>query len=121
MKTIIKLLIVIAILNAVARVGLAVARYYELKDEAQELLTFGAQASTNEIQNQIMEKAASLALPVDPDDVSVTRDGLRTFATASYTEPIEVFPSYQYPVTFNFSVEGLALGRSSIPNPKAAH
>jgi hypothetical protein len=120
-KTIIKLLIVIAILNGLARVGLAVAHYYEFKDEAQELVTFGAEASTSEIQNHIMEKAQSLALPVEYDDISVTRDGLHTTATASYTQPIEVFPSYQYPMTFQFSVEGIALGRSSIPNPKAAH
>src|SRR6266850_3385023 len=113
MKTIIKLLIVIAVLNAVARVGLAEMRYYEFKDAAQELVTFGGDTTPNEIQNHIMAKAEELALPVECDDVSVTREGFRTFATASYTEPIEVFPSYQYPVTFHFSVEGLALGRSS--------
>jgi hypothetical protein len=112
-KTIIKLLITIALLNAVARAGLAAARYYEFKDEAQELVTFGGDATTNEIQNHIMEKAEELALPVNYDDVNVTRDGFRTTATASYTQPIEVFPSYQYPYTFSFSVEGLALNRTS--------
>ena len=45
MKTIIKILIAIAILNASARVGIAAAGYYQLKDASQELLTFGAQAS----------------------------------------------------------------------------
>jgi hypothetical protein len=116
-KTIIKLLIAIALVNAVARVGLAAARYYEFKDETQELVTFGGDATTNEIQNHIMEKAEALALPIEYDDVNVTRDGFRTIATASYTQPVEVFPSYEYPITFHFSVEGLALTRSSMPKP----
>ena len=117
MKTIIKLLITIAILNAVARAGLAAARYYEFKDEAQELVTFGGDAAPNVIQNHIMEKAEALALPITSEDISVTRDGINTIATASYTQPVEVFPRYQYPFTFSFTVQGIALGRSSQPSP----
>ena len=41
MKTVLKLLIAVAIMNATARVGYAAARYYQLKDESQELVTFG--------------------------------------------------------------------------------
>jgi len=111
-KTIIKLLIAVALINAVVRAGLVMARYYELKDEVQELVTFSADAAPNDIQNHIMAKAEQLQVPLNYDDVSVTRDGPRTIATASYTEPIEVFPSYHYPHTFTFSVEGLALNRA---------
>jgi hypothetical protein len=118
MKTIIKLLIAVAILNAVARAGLAVARFYELKDAAQQLVTFGADAAPNDIQNEIMKKAQELQLPLDYDGVDVRRDGVYTIASASYTDPIELFPSYQYPYTFTFSVEGVALNRTG-PNPLA--
>ena len=38
MKTIIKLLIAIAIVNAVVRVGMATASYYEFKDQVQQLV-----------------------------------------------------------------------------------
>jgi hypothetical protein len=112
-KTIIKLLIAVALINAVVRAGLVAARYYELKDAVQQLVTFGADAAPNDLQNHIMEKAEELQVPLNYDDVSVTRDGPRTVATASYTEPIELFPSYQYPYTFSFSVEGFALNRQS--------
>jgi hypothetical protein len=118
-KTIIKLLITIAVLNAVGRAGYAAARYYQFKDEAQELVTFGGDAAPNEIQNHILEKAEGLALPVTYDDISVTRDGIYTNATASYTQPIEVFPRYQYPFTFQFTVQGIAMGRSAQPAPAA--
>jgi hypothetical protein len=109
MKTIIKILIAIAILNASARVGTAAAGYYQLKDASQELLTFGAQASPGEIQNHILQKAQGFNVPLEAGDVEVTRDGLRTTAKASYTQGVEVFPNYIYPINFKFSVEALSM------------
>jgi len=109
MKTIIKILIAIAILNASARVGMAAAGYYQLKDASQELVTFGAQASPGDIQNHILQKAQGFSVPLGLGDIEVTRDGLRTTAKASYTEGVEVFPDYIYPINFRFSVEALSM------------
>ena len=109
MKTIIKILIAIAILNAAGRAGMAAAGYYQLKDASQELVTFGAQASTGEIQNHILEKAQGFSVPLEAGDLEVTRDGLRTTAKASYTQAVEVFPNYIYPINFRFSVEALSM------------
>lgn len=109
MKTIIKILIAVAFVNAVARVGLAAARYYQLKDKSQELITFGAQASVGEIQNQILAKAEELNVPLEVGDIQVNRDGLHTTAKASYTQPVEVFPNYTYPINFRFSVDALSM------------
>jgi hypothetical protein len=109
-KTIIKLLIALAVINGAARVGLASARYYQFKDQSQELVTFGADAPPGEIQNHILDKATALDLPLEFEDIEVTREGQYTRATASYTEPVEVFPSYIYPMTFHFTVQGINLG-----------
>jgi len=107
MKTIIKILIALAIVNAVARVGIATAKYYQLKDACQELVTFGAQASPNEIENRVIQKAADLSVPLNPDDVNVSREGFRTTVAAAYTHQVEVFPNYTYPIKFHFSVDAL--------------
>jgi hypothetical protein len=109
MKTIIKLVIAVAILNAAYRVGMAEAGYYQLKDASQQLVTFGAQASVGDIQNQLLQKAAELDVPVSADDVEVLKDGLHTTATLSYTQPVEVFPNYTYPLDFQFSVDALSM------------
>jgi len=116
-KTLIKLLIVLAIVNAAARVGLAAARYYQLKDESQELVTFGGRAAPGELQNMILAKAEELRLPVDVDDILVTREGLRTTASAAYTQAVEVFPNYTYPIRFQFKVEGINMGAGVAPGP----
>ena len=107
MKTVIKLLIAIAIVNGVVRVGLAEAKYYQFKDQSQQLVTFGEDAPVSELQSQLADSAAELELPIASDDIEVTRQGQYTRATASYTQPIEVFPSYIYPMQFQFTVEGI--------------
>jgi hypothetical protein len=114
-KTLIKLLIVAAIVNATARVGMAAARYYQLKDESQELVTFGGNIVLGELQNQILLKAEQLRLPLASEDVLVTREGLRTTASAAYTDSVEVFPNYKYPIRFQFRVEGVNMGAGVTP------
>ena len=109
MKTVFKLLVLIAILNAAARVGLATSSYYQLKDATQEILNFGAQVSTADLQQDIYRKAQSMQVPLGQEDVRVTREGPLTSAAATYTQAVEVFPSFVYSLNFSFSVDAVAL------------
>ena len=43
------------------------------------------------------------------DGVSVTRGGGRTVADVSYSESVEVFPRFLYPVKFSFTAETFGL------------
>jgi hypothetical protein len=108
MKTIIKLLITLAILNAAARGAMAAWTYYQFKDQAEQLVIFGARSSTTELHNQIVATAAELDVPLAPENVTVEREGARTRAQAAYVQPVEFFPSYTYPLNFSFSVEGFS-------------
>lgn len=109
MKAILKLIVTAIVLNAGARAGLATWNYYQLKDAAQQAVTFGGQEQPGQIQGHILAKAVELELPVDPAAVSVRRDGLRTEAEASYIQTVELFPSYEYPMEFSFSVNAVSL------------
>ena len=109
MKTILKVIVALALLNAVARGAWAQWNFYELKDTAQQLLTFGADSSPQEIQGEIVQRASELNITLDADDVQVNRDGLRSTAEVSYTQPVEFFPSYKYPIKFSFIVDTLAI------------
>jgi hypothetical protein len=108
MKTIIKLLMTAAILNAVVRSGMSAWDYYQLKDAAQQLLVFGDQASIADLQNGILSKAAELDVPLAPENVNVRREGVRTIAEASYTHDVEFFPTFRYPVNYTFRVEAFS-------------
>jgi hypothetical protein len=108
MKTIIKVVVAIALINAAARVGMAYAGFYQLKDQAQELVTFnGARSSDGDLQNQILAKAASLNLPVEVTDIDVQHDGL--------------FPNYKYPMKFHFTVDAIGMSGlgANVPTPSA--
>jgi hypothetical protein len=120
-KTFLKILIAVAILNAAVRGGMAFAGYYQLKDAAQQIITFGANAASGQIQNELLQKAVELEVPLNPADVDVRKDGLHTYVTASYTQPVEVFPNFTYPVNFHFTVEALnmaGLGGANQGQPK---
>ena len=108
MKTIIKLIITLAVLNAIVRSGQAAWSYYQLKDAAHQALIFGAGATTAQLHDQILAEAAALALPLQPEDLAVTRTGSRTVAEARYTQLVEWFPSIRRPVALSFVVDAVA-------------
>lgn len=110
MKTVLKLVIAIALLNAVVRGADSAWNYYQLKDAAQRALLFGAQATSKQIHEQIMERAVELRVPLMPDELTVSWRAGRRIAEASYTQQIEFFPSYRYPVLFSFNVDAVSVG-----------
>ena len=109
MKTIIKLLIAAALLNAAARGAMAAWTYYQFRDTTEQLVIFGAGATPEELHHQIVETAAGLNVPVAPENITVEREGARTRAEAAYVQPVEFFPSLTYPINFSFMVEALAV------------
>lgn len=108
MKTIIKLLVVLAACNAVARSAQAAWSYYQFKDAAAQTILFGTCATTGQLHAQILEKAMELELPLQAEDLAVRRTRQRTIVKASYVQPVELFPSYRYPAAFSFSIDSVA-------------
>lgn len=109
MQTLIKLLVAAIVINAVARGGMAAWSYFQLKDAALQTVVFGAGQTTEQLAESIVQRAAELEVPLQAGGVEVVRQGMRTVATASYTQRVEFFPRYEYPVKFSFSVDGVAI------------
>jgi hypothetical protein len=109
LKTIIKILISLAILNAAAQWGMASWRHYEFEDSARNLVLFGSGTDTTQLHAQILELAEQYELDVLPEDIEVQRNGARTWAEVAYEQPVELFPNYEYPLDFSFSVEAFAV------------
>jgi len=115
MKTVIKLIIAALFVNAAYHCGSVFLKYYQFKDETQQMVLFGQASTVNELTSQILGEATKRGVPVDEDGVTVSREGMRTVAEVSYTENIEVFPRYFYPVPFSFNAE--AYGVAGAPGP----
>lgn len=109
MRTLIKLVIVMAVLNAMFQYSRVMWAYYQLKDSAQQSVVFGSHATTDQIHAQIMRSAADLAVPLEPGQLTVSRMDERTVAEASYTQTVRFVPGYERPMPFSFQVEGIAV------------
>ena len=109
MKTILKLLVTVAVLNAAYQAGRVAWTYYQFKDAAQQALIFGGHASPEQLHAQIMTRATEFGVPVAAEDVEVRRSELRTVAQARYTQPVELFPRYRYPAELSFTVDAIVV------------
>jgi len=110
MKTVLKLVIAAALLNAVVRGADAAFGYYQLKDAAQQAVLFAGSSPSARLHEQILAKAMDLEIPLQPEDLSVRVAAGRRVAEAAYTKPIEFFPNYPYAVRFSFAVDAVAVG-----------
>jgi len=110
MKTILKVVVAALLLNAVVRLAAVSWDYYQLRDEAQQLVTFGASSPSAELKEAILEAAVELDVPLSPENVTVRRIGPRTEAEASYSVVVEFFPNYPYTMNFSFNVDAVTLG-----------
>jgi hypothetical protein len=109
-KTILKFAVLLLVINAVARAANVVWHYYEFKDEAQQIATFGGGHSENELHAQILSKAAALDVPIQPEELTVQRDGNETIIRAAYTHPVELVPLYYvYPAKLSFTVNAFVV------------
>lgn len=109
MKSFLKLIVAGAVLFGAYRAGMAEYRFSQLKDSTHSALVLGVETPIEDLQQQILKRATDLALPVVSENVEVTREGLRTTATVSFRQEVEIFPGFTYPRDFSFSDEIAAL------------
>lgn len=116
-KTVLKIAVALAIINAAFHAGDAAWKYFQLKDAVLQLITFGSQEHTNELHNRIIQKAADLRVPLLPEDITVHRQGTHTFVEGEYTQPIEYFPNQVYEMNLKLFVENYStnVGRPEDP------
>jgi len=100
MKSIIKIAIALALANAVVRTGLVAMDYYQLKDAAQQEATWGDRTTPAQLAENVLEKAAELDVPLDAENVEASRDKDLTVISVGYTQPVELFPAFIYPVIY---------------------
>jgi hypothetical protein len=105
MGTIIKLALVLAVLNALFQGAHATWAHYGLSDDARQVVLFGSQLTTDDVRDRIVAKAAERELPLQPEDLQIERVNQRTIADGHYTNQVEFFPGFRYPVTLSFKVD----------------
>jgi type III secretion system FlhB-like substrate exporter len=116
LKTLIKLVIAVVLINAAYRAGTVFLKYYQFKDEIDQIVLFGQAEAAPQLKSEILQEATKRDVPLDEDDVMVRREGARTVADVSYADTVELFPRFIYPVKFSFSAEAFAV--AGTPGPR---
>ena len=116
-KTIFTTAIAVIILNAVGHAGMAAWRYFQVKDQAQQLILFGSNVPTADLEYQLAQIAEEFGVPIARDDIVITRLGARTIAEAYFTMPVELFPRIFWPLDLSFMVESFALSAPGLAPP----
>ena len=108
MKTIVKLALVLAFINALVHAASAYRTFYEFRDAAEQMLVFAGRQPSIQLHKEILEQAVELDIPLAPEDLNVRRTETRRIAQATYVQPVEFFPRYVYPLTFSFTVNAVS-------------
>ena len=103
------LVVVAAVLNGAYQMGMDEYQYSQFKDSVHSRLSLGKDTPIEELKQQMLQKAVELKLPVSEDKVTLSREGVRTSVSVSYSSEPEPFPGYKYPRDHSFTDEIAAI------------
>jgi hypothetical protein len=110
LKTLLKLVIAVAVLNAVYRGGMAAYTYFQIRDQTEQLLVFDTNSTPEQLETAIIQLAQAEGVALTEETVTVERTGARTSARAGYVASVEFFPSVVYPIPLSFDVSSVSTG-----------
>lgn len=106
LRNLVRVAVLVLIVHALYRFALPYMHYHQFKDAVAEAATFAKDRTDTELLDRIMRLAERYQIPVEPDDVQITRDAQYTYINVAYEEQIEWLPSYKRPMPFSVAVEG---------------
>lgn len=92
MKTIIKLVIVLALVTACFNAARASLNNYQFQDAVHEGLVFDSRASDAQIVEMVMKLASEYGVPLDAANISIRTVGMDLHVDMSYTTNIVLIP-----------------------------
>ena len=107
MKTLLKLIVVALIANALWRAGSAYTTVYRFKDSIYEAAMQGTTEA--DLKQKVVELAHTYDLPLTAEDLTVTREVQHVSVKTSYTSPVAVLPGYEYQWPFTVDVDAYVI------------
>lgn len=105
MSTIIKLVLVVALLTAAFQGSRAILSNYQFEDDVEQAVLFAPNSSDAEVTQQVLELAAEYGLPVEAADITVHQSGADRIVDITYAVDVAFIPGVvTQPVTFRPSV-----------------
>lgn len=103
-KPIICLLILAFLIYAGFQFGIPYYRYSAFKDEVKELTRVGL-GNTEKIKTDVYEAAKALKIPIEREDIEVTKRGETIRVQTSWSVNVDILGLYQREINFNINIE----------------
>ena len=103
-KLLVKLAIVALLANAAREMGTAYLTWFRFRDDVRQAAIYKAKTD-GELMSRIMDLAARYEIPLEQDNVTVSRDERSVTVDGWYDVVIEVVPRFRYPWHFSLAVE----------------
>jgi hypothetical protein len=112
MKTIIKIVLSVAVLLVMFNAGRAAFNNYAFEDAVHEGLLFDPNASDTDIVEMVMKLARDFDVPMDPGAVKISSRGQDLMINMSYTDTVVLIPGiFEREWTFNPSTSTRLLSK----------
>jgi hypothetical protein len=109
MKTILKLVVVAALLHATWRVGSAYWDHYQFEDSVREIAQFSRNATAVDLSARVLTLADQMHIPLQAEELTVTRDARHVKVDAAYVREVELLPRFARRWAFSFHLDVLTL------------
>ena len=102
MKTIIKLVIALALLTAAFQGSRALVSNYQFEDAVEQALLFAPNSTDPEMTQQVLGLAEEYGLPVEADDITISQRASDRIVDISYSVDVAFIPGVvTQPIKFN--------------------
>ena len=105
-RALVKLALAAFIVNAAWRIGSAYATHLKFRDAVREVATYDRFGEAD-LRQKVLSLAEQFDIPLDDDSLKITTEDRQTLIEGSYVRPIQLLPSYEYPWTFQWSIEAI--------------
>ena len=109
MKTVLKLLVLGAILLAAYRVGHVYWDHYQFEDAVVEAAQFSDRNKPDDLPARVLDIAARMEIPLDAEHLSVTREQRRVTIDAAYVRTVDILPGFSRDWEFTVHVSVVAM------------
>jgi hypothetical protein len=106
-KTIVKLIVVALMANALWHVANVYLSFYRFQDAVTSAAL--QRRSDEDLRDKVVALAASYDVPLNADDITIRHEDQHTVVEGTYKRPIPVLPGYEYPWPFTMSVDVLSI------------
>lgn len=104
-KAIFWLLILAFLVYSGIQFGTPYYRYWAFKADAKEIAKVSLE-NDEEIRNKVFERAKELKIPINMEDIEVSRVGKVVGVRTSWFEVVDILGIYQKTLKFNVDTEG---------------